>query len=143
MKRILLISALLAFLSAPPPANAYTVENMVVSETGGVSERAHAEGSLEASAEVRSMIRTEGSNTRVRIDTRITEDGIMRATSSGQLQRGDSRVELRISPDEDQALRASSTLEVSASTSPSRLLQVIGQFRVSLERIFRLVFFFW
>jgi len=145
MKTVLLISVALALLSAPLPANALTVENVSISETGGmtVSSEAHAEGSSDADAEVRSVIRTEGSNTRVRVDIRSAEDGVVQATSTDTVLEGIRRLEVRVNTEETQSLSAIGTSEVSASSSPSRLTRAFEQIRASIGRIFDLLFFFW
>lgn len=146
MKNVLLISVLLAFILAVRGADAITVENVSVSETGGVkvSGEAHATGSSEADAEVRSFIRTEGSNTRVRVDIRTAEDGVVQVTSTDTVLEGVRRLEVRVDTEDTQSVDAAAgTSEVSTSSSPSRLTRAFDQMRASIARIFSFIFFFW
>ncbi|MBI2612879.1 hypothetical protein HYW59_03680 [Candidatus Kaiserbacteria bacterium] len=144
MKNILLISVLLAFVLTVRGADALTVENVSISETGGVtvSGEASASGTSSADADVRSFIRTEGSNTRVRVDVRTSEDGVVQATSTDTLLEGIRRLEVRVNTENTESLSAEGSAEVSASSSPSRLTRAFQQIRASLARIFSFVFFF-
>src|SRR3989344_7522715 len=97
MKKILLISALLAFALAARSANALTVENISVSDTVGgvsVSGEASASGSSDANASVQSVIRSEGSNTNVRVDIQTSSDGEEHATTVERTLDGRERLDV-------------------------------------------------
>lgn len=147
MKKVLLISVVLAFLSAPTPANAYTIGNVSVSETGGVtvSNEVEASGSSEADASVRSVIRTEGSNTRVRVDIQAHSDGVEYATSVSRTIRPGERMEARVATSSARVplrVNASGVSGVS-TTSVAALLPIFERFSSFIARALDLVFFFW
>lgn len=147
MKRLLLISVLLAFWGAPPSANALTVENIAVSATGGVvvSGGASASGSTSADTNVRSTIRTEGTNTHVRIDISTAEDGDVEATASERTLEnvvGEGRFEVKVSG--MGSVDASVAAEVSASsttTSTPGFMRAWANVKASFIKIYRLLFF--
>lgn len=146
MKNVLVISVLLAFLLPAPKANAYTIGSVGVSETGGisVSNEVEAFGSSEADASVRSIIRSDSSNTRVRIDIQTRSDGVEHATSvSRTIQRGE-RVEVRIgtsSAGVEVQTEGSDGLET--PVAPGLPFPVFERLSNLLERIFNILFFFW
>lgn len=146
MKKVLLISVALAFLSAPTPANAYTIGNVSVSETGGVSvsNEVEASGSSEADASVRSVIRTEGSNTRVRVDIQAHSDGVEYATSVSRTIRPGERMEVRASSSARVPLRVNASgVSGVSTTSAAALLPMFERFSSFIARALDLVFFFW
>lgn len=158
MKRILLISVLLAFVAASRPANALTVENVVISDTGGgvsVSGAARASGGSEADADVQSVIRTEGGSTRVRIDVSAVADRDTKASTSEVLMTGlrnpssvdgtvgSGRFEVRIMPPSAE-IEAEVAAEVSASTtstSTPNFVRAWATFKASFVKFYRLLFF--
>ncbi len=147
MKNVLLISVLLAFMLTIRGAAALTVENVSISETGGVtvSSGAHAEGSTEADAEMRSVIRTEGSNTRVRVDIQAHSDGVEYATSVSRTIRPEERVEVRVATSSARVglrVNASGVSGVS-TTSVAALLPIFDRFSSFIAHVLDLVFFFW
>ena len=148
MKNVLLISVLLTFMVTIRGAEALTVENVSISETGGltVSSEAQATGTEGADAEVRSVIRTEGSNTRVRIDVKTTVDGEQNTTSVEKVLPTTGRLNVKAGTDLRTGEIAGEAdgqaeLDIEASaTSSSLLFDRIANF---LSRIFKFVFFFW
>lgn len=148
MKKVLLISVLLGFMVTVTGASALTVENVSLSETGGmvVSSDAQATGGTSADAEVRSTIRTEGSNTRVRVDIQTEVDGVVEATSS-ERTFGTGRLEVRIPASSQTAEPVTANADISAeattTTSSSRFLSAWENVKATLSRFYKLLFFFW
>lgn len=147
MKRLLLISVLLAFLGAPPAGNALTVENIAVSATGGivVAGGASASGSTSADTGVKSIIRSEGTNTHVRIDISTSVDGDAEATTSERtLQNvvGEGRFEVRVPSDENAEAHVASDVSASSTaTSTPSFFQAWANFKTTFIKIYRLLFF--
>ena len=131
----------LAFALPRPSANALTVENVSVSDTGGVSVSAGAEasGSSGADAEVRSMIRTEGSDTRVNIEVRTAADGEEHATSVERVLRPQERLDARSDATSRAEVEASDDAAPSSVATPVRIFERIT---VAFARIFDFLFFF-
>src|SRR3989344_3436420 len=146
MKKVLLISALLAFALAARSANALTVENISVSDTGGgvsVSGEASASGSSDANASVQSVIRSEGSNTNVRVNIQTASDGQMYATSVERTLRGGERLDVSVgdSPRDGAEVELESEIPLEAE-APTDLSFLFAGFASFFERIASL-FFFW
>lgn len=149
---MLLISVALAFFASPLAANALTVENVSVSDTGGisVSAEAGASGSSEADASVSNSIRTEGSNTRVRVDVRTNTDGEERATSIIQTIPG-GRVKVRVATSSENSGAGEVSGGVSARVSgdsevfaaPTLSPAAFDRFSSFFTRVFNFLFFFW
>lgn len=143
-----MISIALALALPAATANALTVENVSVSETGGitVSGEATASGSSDASAEVRSVIQGTGADTRVRVDIRTSAGGEEHATSVMRVIPRADKVEMRIATSSEGA--GFSVVEYddenddieAATTSPASIFESILE---SLTRILERLFFFW
>src|SRR3989344_5067380 len=147
MKKVLLISALLAFALAARSANALTVENISVSDTGGgvsVSGEASASGSSDANASVQSVIRSEGSNTNVRVDIQTTADGQVHATSVERTLQGRERLDVSTrASSENVGAETESEATIGSEESAGADLLLFDRLSVFLENIFNFVFFFW
>lgn len=136
---------MLAFALSSLKANALTVENVSVSETGGVSVsgEASASGTDDASAEVWSIIQGTESNARVHVDVRTSTNGEEETTSVTKTLESPERVEVRIAPrarDETRSETGDSddsapSLVSGFAFAPERLLSVFS-------RVFDFVFFF-
>ena len=131
----------LMFFSMMSPAYAVTIENSVITETGGTvsADRVEAQGTSDASASVRSIIRTEGSNTNVRVDIRTEVDGTVYATSSERKGESGNRFEVRVAMPEK---TGSNSPSVALATSTPRLTSVFDRFRASFASFFNFLFFF-
>lgn len=164
MKRLLLISVLLAFLSAAPAARALTAENVAVSVTGGstllttggivVAGEASSSGSTSADSGVRSVVRTESTNTRVHVEVSASSDGGTEATSSVQMSGlrnrssagtvGAGRFEVVVPRDNaDDAAEAHVAVEASLATSApsSSFFNAWTSFKVAFTKLYSLLFF--
>ncbi len=123
------ISIVLALALPTIPANAYSVENVGVSETGGdsaFSGQITVTGSSDASAEIRNIIRSNGENTRVRVDVRTKTDEDLQTTIV-----------------EDVSL-PSETVEVEVATSlPWSSTGLFERFERIFSALFKHVFSFW
>ena len=146
MKKVLLISALLAFALAARSANALTVENISVSDTGGgvsVSGEASASGSSDANASVQSIIRSEGSNTNVRVNIQTTSDGQTYATTVERTLEGRERLDVSVGDPPRGGAEVELESEVSLEAeAPAGLSFLFAGFASFFERIASL-FFFW
>ena len=150
MKKVLLISALLAFALAARSANALTVENISVSDTGGgvsVSGEASASGSSDANASVQSIIRSEGSNTNVRVDIQTASDGQMYATSVERVLPAGQRMEVRTTSSDnievEDGVASGEPPALEASAGPLAPSAGFERFVDFFTGILRLVFFWW
>ena len=146
MKKVLLISALLAFAIAASKANALTAENISVSDTGGgvsVSGEASASGSSDANASVQSIIRSEGSNTNVRVNIQTTSDGQTYATTVERTLEGRERLDVSVGDPPRGGAEVELESEVSLEAeAPAGLSFLFAGFASFFERIASL-FFFW
>ena len=154
MKNILLISIAFMLFVPPSSTNALTVENISVSDTGGISthSEAHSSGTSDASAEVRSIIEGSGSNADVHINIKTSEDGQEYATTVEKTVQAGKPIDVhiatssggvRVESDVSAHIPTLSYVAVSAtSTATSTFSSIIERFSAILAHIFNFVFFF-
>lgn len=139
MKNVFVVSVALALLFPVLRASAITVENVSVSDTGGVSvsSEANATGSADAEASAHSIITSEGSNTRVRVELRTNTNGVTEEVSVDETLAPGERMELRAGAPAatDTDLVAQETEEASSSSELSLGASAASGFSPLFERL--------
>lgn len=146
MKKVRLISVALTLLFPVLSANALTVENGVVSVSGGttVSGEVQSVGSTGAWAEVYNVVQSDGSNTNVQIDIQTNTDGIDYATSVSRTLNEGGRLEVRSESSGPAQVRIESsegTMIVRAAAKPEISSSTPESARSFIAKIFDLLFF--